>query len=46
MAHEKNQEIETAINEHLKQKLQEDLSPEDSNALRVKVETIRELASE
>jgi hypothetical protein len=42
----KNEEIEDAINEHLKAKLQEDLSPEDSNALRVKIETIRGLASE
>lgn len=42
----KNEEIETAITEHLKTKLQEDLTPEASNALRVKVETIRELASE
>ena len=46
MAHEKNQEIETAINEHLKQKLQEDLSVEDSHALRIKVSVIRELATE
>ena len=42
----KNDEIESAINEHLKEKLQQDLSPDESNALRVKVEVIRSLAAE
>lgn len=42
----RNDEIERAINEHLKEKLKEDLSPDESHALRVKVETVRELAAE
>jgi hypothetical protein len=42
----KNEEIEAAITEHLKEQLQKDLSPDESTALRVKVATIRELASE
>lgn len=42
----KNENIEVAINEHLIQKLQEDLNPDQSHALQVKVGVIRKLASE
>jgi hypothetical protein len=41
-----NEKLETAIEEHLLKKLEEDLTPDQITQLRTKVNTIRELAAE